>query len=126
MPLYAGELSSDELAYIAATNTMVAQCHGAAVHAGWWGEAIAPKYLVPTKLALIHSEISEALEAFRTDATDAHLPPRPGIEVELADAVIRICDLAGHLRLDLGGAIIEKRRYNMERAARAATGGKKI
>jgi len=37
------------------------------------------------------------------------------IEVELADAVIRICDLAGYLKLDLGGAIDEKLAFNATR-----------
>jgi NTP pyrophosphatase (non-canonical NTP hydrolase) len=51
------------------------------------------------------------------------------IEVELADAVIRIADLAGALELDLGSAIAEKMAYNAQRAdhkpeARAAAGGK--
>lgn len=41
---------------------------------------------------------------------------RPGIEVELADAVIRIFDLAGGFNLDLGGAIAEKPAYNANRA----------
>ena len=37
------------------------------------------------------------------------------VEVELADAVIRIADLAGALGLDLGGAIAEKLEYNRNR-----------
>lgn len=50
-------------------------------------------------------------------------------EVELADAVIRIFDLAGAYGMDLGGAIAEKLAYNAHRAdhkpeARAAAGGK--
>jgi NTP pyrophosphatase (non-canonical NTP hydrolase) len=36
-------------------------------------------------------------------------------EVELADAVIRICDIAAGLNLDLGGAILEKCEYNKHR-----------
>jgi hypothetical protein len=37
------------------------------------------------------------------------------IEVELADAVIRIADLAGALGLDLAGALIDKLAYNAKR-----------
>ena len=70
---------------------------------------------VPEKIALIHSEISEALEADRKDLMDDKLPNRKGLEVELADAIIRIADLAGKLKLDLGGAIIEKLEYNSTR-----------
>ena len=80
-------------------------------------------------LALVHAEISEALEGHRKRLMDDHLPHRPMIEVELADAVIRIADLAGYLDLDLGGAIIEKLEYNRTRADhklanRAMAGGK--
>ena len=66
-------------------------------------------------LALIHSEISEALEADRKDLMDDKLPNRLGLEVELADAFIRICDMAGGLSMDLGGAVEEKLAYNTTR-----------
>lgn len=66
-------------------------------------------------LALIHSEISEALEADRKDLMDDKLPHRKGLEVELADAFIRICDMAGGLDMDLGGAVEEKLTYNTNR-----------
>lgn len=117
-------------------NNLVGECHGASHQAGWWtdpttGKDIDPIPLIPTKLCLIHSEISEALEGARKDKMDDHLPHRKSIEVELADAVIRICDLAGALNLDLGTALVEKMRYNAQRADhkmsnRAASGGKKF
>lgn len=66
-------------------------------------------------LALIHSEISEALEADRKNLMDDKLSHRTGLEVELADAVIRIFDMAGGLEMDLGGAIEEKLNYNTTR-----------
>lgn len=99
---------------------LVFQCHGASVAAGWWqdpatGESLLDYPIVSEKLALIHSEISEALEGHRKRKPDDHLPHRPSIEVELADAVIRIGDLAGVLHLDLGGAIAEKMEYNARR-----------
>jgi NTP pyrophosphatase (non-canonical NTP hydrolase) len=80
-------------------------------------------------LCLIHSEISEAMEGHRKNLMDSHIPHRSMLEVELADAVIRIADLAGALGLDLGAAIAEKMAYNATRAdhkpeARAATNGK--
>lgn len=108
----------------------VEECHGRSVKAGWYhnpatGEPIERN--VGEMLALIHSEISEALEGHRKNANDTHLPGRKMIEVELADALIRICDLAGYLKLDLGGAYREKLIYNETRAdhsreARAAGG----
>lgn len=66
-------------------------------------------------LALMHSELSEALEAHRKSLNDDKLPHRKGVEVELADCVIRIFDTAQALGLDLAGAIIEKTRYNATR-----------
>lgn len=66
-------------------------------------------------LALVHSEISEALEADRKNLMDDKITHRSGIEVELADAMIRILDYAGANNLDLGGAIEEKLAYNKTR-----------
>lgn len=61
---------------------------------------------------LIVSEIAEAKEGHRKNLFDGHLPHRSIIEVELADAVIRIADLAGAMGLDLAEAIIEKMEFN--------------
>lgn len=89
------------------------------VKAGWWsdiktGEA-KPKGDVNeilVKLALVHSEVSEGLEGVRKNLMDDKLVHRPMIEVELADAVIRILDLCGHEGYDLAGALTEKLKYN--------------
>ena len=73
------------------------------------------KAIVAEKLCLIHSEVSEAVEASRKNLMDDKLTHRKGVEVELADAVIRILDLAGALELDLDGAITEKLIFNLTR-----------
>ena len=89
--------------------------HGLAVEAGWWTDINTGQPLdrnVGELLCLIHSEISEAMEGHRKSLMDDKLPHRPMIEVELADAVIRIADLAGKLNLDVGGAIAEKMAFN--------------
>ncbi len=70
------------------------------------------------------------MEGHRKGLADDKLPHRLMVEVELADAVIRIADLAGALGLDLGGAIAEKLEYNRNRPDhkpenRNADGGKK-
>ena len=111
-------------------NALVDHCYTASLKAGWWKpEDSDNPYTVACKLALIHSEISEAMEGDRKNAPDDKLPHRKMIEVELADALIRICDLAGWLDLDLGGAVVEKMAFNAQRQdhkpeARAADGGK--
>ena len=82
-------------------------------------------------LCLIHSEISEALEASRTNSyTDANLNAVGGwvldedfilaykvmikgtFEEEIADAFIRLMDLVGALEMDIDKHIELKRRYN--------------
>lgn len=70
--------------------------------------------------ALIHSEISEAVEEARTDrpamyvATATNKPE--GQLIELADAVIRIADLCGRHGWNLEQAIKLKMIYNKDRA----------
>ena len=66
-------------------------------------------------IALIHSEISEALEADRKDLMDDKLTHRKGLEVELADAVIRIMDFTQGKDMDLDNTIAEKLAYNTTR-----------
>lgn len=74
------------------------------------------------KIALIHSELSEALEKHRKtlgkglpDVPDEHCSEFGGITIELADAVIRILDLAGKMDLPLGEAILAKMNFNRSR-----------
>ena len=70
-------------------------------------------------LALIHSEISEALEEARKGKNVTEIryeDNKPeGFGVELADAVIRIADLCGSLGIDLEEAILLKMNYNKNR-----------
>ncbi len=109
--------------------SLQAICFSAAERSGWWtdlatGKFIGqspddegpPRFNVPEKLMLIVSELGEAMEGYRKDKMDEHLPKRKSLEVELADVVIRCFDLAGGLSLDLGGAIAEKLMYNASRA----------
>ena len=112
----------DEIIALAG-NTLTHFCHQASVNAGWWtdlntGEPIDAEgtpHLVPAKLMLIVSEVAEAMEGHRKNLMDDKLPHRLAIEVELADAVIRIADLCGALGLNLGMSIAEKMAFNATR-----------
>jgi NTP pyrophosphatase (non-canonical NTP hydrolase) len=67
------------------------------------------------KIALMHSELSEALEADRKDQQAEHIFGFSGVEEELADVVIRILDFANYNGLRLGEAIIAKMHVNLNR-----------
>ncbi|MFO0452777.1 MAG: hypothetical protein ACK52I_29665 [Pseudomonadota bacterium] len=95
-------------------NELCQMIHASNRKAGWW-DAADNALVVPTKLALVHSELSEALESHRKNTKDDKLPQYDGIAVELADAVIRIFDLAGFLGIPLGTIMAEKEAFNAKR-----------
>lgn len=88
---------------------------------------------IAAMIAMVHSELSEAIEELRTAATfDAltfvHFEQpsgKPvGFAVEMADAVIRIMDTCKQLGVDLGEAMEIKMDYNKKRPHRH--GGKRL
>jgi len=101
----------DNSTFIDAINWMQYRIYKNAVAHGWWdadrndGEAI----------ALMHSELSEALEAMRKGdmATDRKI--KMEVEEELADVIIRILDYAQGRGLEIGRAITEKHQINKSR-----------
>lgn len=138
-------------------------CHAASYNRGWWhdpvtGLSLIPgdvtntlidagshhdmmkpffPYVVATKIALIHSEVSEMLEADRTDARDDKID-FPGITAEAGDVIIRICDLLAMKQAyterfeeyDVALAILAKMPVNLARPDHALEnrlkpGGKK-
>lgn len=114
------------------------EIHRDNVQAGWWQDPETkedlrdPKHLKKTlgwKFLLAHSEISEAIEGVRRNLNDDKLPHRAMVEVEIADTMIRLLDIAGAMGLDVAGAIEEKRAFNAKRSDhkmenRQAAGGK--
>ena len=113
-------------------NEMARKVHAA--NAKWWQDVNTGLPIKRNKgelLALIHSEISEALEGERKDLMDDKLPHRKMAEVELADALIRILDYCGGFGYDIQGAVDEKMAYNATREdhkheARLIVGGKQF
>lgn len=74
-------------------------------------------------IALIHSELSEALEALRSgNPKDKNLPEFSSVEVEFADAVIRIMDTCHARKWRLAEAILAKMNYNKTRSYKHGKG----
>lgn len=85
----------------------------------WWVDIHTGEPLernVGELLMLCVSELAEAMEGHRKNLMDDKLPHRKMFEVEIADTMIRLFDLAGGLDLDIAGAITEKLEYNANRA----------
>ena len=94
--------------------------HLTAIEKGWWDRSRNELEIA----ALIHSEISEMVEAARHgDPPDDKIPEYSGVEAELADVIIRIMDFAVERKYNITGALIAKAEFNKTRPVRH--GGKK-
>jgi len=68
------------------------------------------------KISLVHSELSEALEAVRDgDPESQKIPGFTHAEEEIADAIIRLMNMARNRKWDIPEAIMAKTIYNSKR-----------
>ena len=103
-------------------NELAREIHENAKVHGWWDKERSYGEII----ALCHSELSEALEAFRNHEQPVHIvDEKPeGTAVEMIDCVIRILDYLAYCGIDIDYVMREKMRYNETRPYRH--GGKEI
>lgn len=94
-------------------NEMAKEIHKNAVEHGWWEEDRPFGEII----ALCHSELSEALEAYRCgeDMVWDHDGKPDGIAVEMVDCVIRIFDALEHWGIDIEEVLKQKHEFNRSR-----------
>jgi len=96
-------------------NILMNEAHQTAIEHGWWDAERLPLECI----ALMHAELSEAVEAIRDgNPPDKYLPQHDALTVELADCIIRIFDFAAANKLDLADALLDKMEYNQGREYR--------
>jgi NTP pyrophosphatase (non-canonical NTP hydrolase) len=121
---------------LASLNGLRDLCFRIAVSKGWHDKHDKhDPQTFPTLLCLVHSEVSEALEAYRLGERPSTVPlaPQPagpflvmpsGIPSELADILIRVMDICGLYGIDIDRAVKDKLQYNESRGYRH--GGKVV
>jgi len=124
-------------------NDLKREVYATAREHGWWDD---PNPNIGEKIALIHSEASEALEAVRDDVAplqaivyeypavfaaqhglntvsmypdvDGTMGKPVGVASEMADIIIRVLDTCEHFGIPVTRALVEKHAYNKTRSHR--------
>jgi NTP pyrophosphatase (non-canonical NTP hydrolase) len=110
-----------QIPFVIEFTALANEVHNTAVDKGWWDTERNDGEII----ALMHSELSEALEAIRHgNPPDDKVPEFSGAEAELADVIIRIMDMAPARNWRIAEAIVAKMAYNKTRSHKH--GGKKF
>lgn len=100
------------LEFVRGFNRLAYAVHETAKTKGWWDKDRNDGELI----ALMHSELSEALEGLRhNNPPDSHIPRHRSVEAELADVIIRIMDFAHARGHNVAEALVDKIEYNITR-----------
>lgn len=97
--------------------TIISLAHANVREKGFWNvnENNMTPDVIGSKLMLIVTELAEGMEAVRTGNLENLQPNNGSLLEELADAVIRICDLCGQMDFDLDQAVRNKIEFNKTR-----------
>lgn len=115
--------------YERAISSLADEIYETAQAKGFWDiEGYSDEAMIPLKLALIHSEVTEALDVHRKEYDDDEGDPLTGLTPmqeddfleELADVVIRVLDVVGSLDagVSFGEIILSKMEKNQGRPYR--------
>lgn len=112
-PVKPGEWPThDNIQFVHFWNKIADQAHENAVAKGFWEKDRSDLEAI----ALMHSELSEAVESIRHGhPRDTHCPQFSNTEIELADLIIRVMDTSRARNYRVADAILAKMAFNSTR-----------